>query len=306
MKSEKDIRDDEIRIIGDTSSQHTQHTRRGFWQMVGIGCVAVAFAVALIAIVCHVLAKRDAELREDEPAYFEPQTATVELPSNSKPQLLGREVDPLVQGFCEIRDTLINDIPLRIYIPHNAELSLHVGRMNKEDSTVIYTAQAADVRADNGGIVGAFVLAGEPKAWGLSKQGYCASIDGKVTIGVADNSPLFEQATERGGYFFRQYPLVDNGVIVENNPKNKSIRRSICDRRGEIFMVETLSQESFHDFAQALVDLGVDNAIYLVGSASYGWAVKDDGSMHEFGDENLYRGRRRMPQNTSYIVWKRK
>lgn len=33
---------------------------------------------------------------------------------------------------------------------------------------------------------------------------------------MEDNSPLFEAATEKGGYFFRQYPLVDNGVLVDN------------------------------------------------------------------------------------------
>ena len=93
--------------------------------------------------------------------------------------------------------------------------------MNRKDTTVIFAAQAADVRADNGGIVGAFVLKGEPKAWGLSKKGYCASINGQITIGMADNSPLFEQATEEGGYFFRQYPLVSNGEIVENELKGK-------------------------------------------------------------------------------------
>ena len=119
-------------------------------------------------------------------------------------------MDSLAKGFTEIRDTLINDIPLRIYIPHNAEMSLHIGRMNQQDTSVIYTAQAADVRADNGGIVGAFVLKGTPRAWGLSKKGFCASIDGVVTVGVAENSPLFEEATEKEGYFFRQYPLVDN------------------------------------------------------------------------------------------------
>jgi hypothetical protein len=302
MNNEKDIRDDEIRIIGDTIPIHSSKNNRGVWIKIVIGCVVVA----LIVIACWALTKDDAELRQEEPTYFEPQTEIVAPTELPKPQWLGREVDSLAQGFCEIRDTTINDIALRIYIPHNAELSLHIGRMDKEDSTVIYTAQAADVRADNGGIVGAFVLAGEPKAWGLSKQGFCASIEGTVTIGVAEYSPLFEQATEKGGYFFRQYPLVDNGVLVENNPKNKSIRRSICDRRGEIFMVETLSQESFHDFAQALVDLGVDNAIYLVGSNSYGWAIKEDGTLQDFGDENRYKGRHRMPKNTSYIVWRRK
>lgn len=104
---------------------------------------------------------------------------------------------------------------------------------------MIYAAQAADVRADNGGVVGAFVLNGEPRSWGVSKKGYCASINGKVTIGVAENSPLFESNRREGGYFFRQYPLVSNGEVIDNEPKGKSIRRAICDRQGEIFMVET-------------------------------------------------------------------
>ena len=205
-----------------------------------------------------------------------------------------------------VENTLINDIPLRLYIPHNAYMSLHIGRMDKSDTSVVYVAQAADVRADNGGIVGAFVLKGVPRAWGLSKKGFCASIDGKVTVGVAENSPLFEQATEREGYFFRQYPLVKDGAVVDNELKGKAIRRAVCDRIGEIFMVETGTPESLHDFAQALADLGVDQAIYLVGSSAYGWAVDATGTVHEFGEDNYYKGRRRIPKNTSYIVWRRK
>lgn len=180
-------------------------------------------------------------------------------------------------------------------------MSLHVGRLDKRDTSIIFAAQAADIRRDNRKIVGAFVLKGEPLAWGLSKKGYCAIINDKITIGIADNSPLFEQATETDGYFFRQYPLVDNGKLVENEPKNKSVRRALCDRNGEVMMVESLSNESFHDFAQALVDLGITNAIYLVGSSAYGWAVNDNGDRIEFGIENL-----RLPKNASYIVWRRR
>jgi hypothetical protein len=137
-------------------------------------------------------------------------------------------------------------------------------------------------------------------------RGYCASIDGKVTVGVADNSPLFEEAINRDGYFFRQYPLVDNGRFVANEPKNKSVRRAICERKGEIFMIESLSKESFHDFTQALVDLGVDNAVNLAGSEAYGWAIDSEGVKHEFGTPNFYTGRGRMPKNTNYIVWRPK
>ena len=292
MKEYKDIKDDQIRIIGadDRKKSPFRHPRM------------IILAICVLLLICGgvlfvIMNREKASEKELEPAYFE----TEAIPEPIGREWLGSRVDSLAKGFTEIKDTLINDIPLRIYIPHNAEMSLHIGRMNQQDTSVIYTAQAADVRADNGGIVGAFVLKGTPRAWGLSKKGFCASIDGVVTVGVTENSPLFEEATEKEGYFFRQYPLVDNRQLVENTPKGKSIRRGICDRQGEIFMVETGTPESFHDFAQALVDLGITNAIYLVGSSAYGWAVNDSGDRIEFGIENL-----RLPKNASYIVWRRR
>lgn len=295
MKDEKEIRDDEIRIIGNDTTAPQPPVRR-LWGWIVFGLATVVLVIVLVLAIWNgrEVAQSDAE------TYFEPQPAPAAT-EVQMPQRLGQKVDSLARGFTEVRDTTINDIPLRIYIPHNAEMTLHVGRLDKRDTTIVYAAQAADIRRDNRKIVGAFVLKGEPLAWGLSKKGYCAVIDGRITVGVADNSPLFEEATERGGYFFRQYPLVDNGLLVENEPKNKSIRRSLCDRGGEIMMVETLFAESFHDFAQALVDLGADYAIYLVGSTSYGWAVDGEGTRHEFGVENSH-----LPRYTSYIVWRRK
>lgn len=300
MKELKEIRDDQIRIIGEGESKN--HWPRRIWIIILSVLGVVAIGVIMLFSIRH---KEEAvvELKQPEPALFDP----VKLPEPVEPQQwIGRRVDSLATGFTEIRDTLINDIPIRIYIPHNAEMSLHIGRMDKADTSVVYVAQAADVRADNGGIVGAFVLNGEPKAWGLSKKGFCASIRGKVIVGVADNTSLFEEATECGGYFFRQYPLVKDGQVIDNEPKGKSVRRAICDRLGEIFMVETGTAESFHDFAQALADMGVNQAVYLVGSLAYGWAVDENGTTHEFGDENYYTGRRRLPENTSYIVWRKR
>ena len=297
MKELKDIRDDEIRILGNDADNNGKNRKILYWIIFAV--VAAVFGCLTWLIIYPHFDRREEPI--EDPSYFEPVTETA--PTRS--QKIGSEVFPNVRGFCEIRDTTVNDIPLLLYIPHNAQMTLHVGRMNQQDTTVIYAAQAADVRRDNGKILGAFVLKGEPLAWGLSKKGFCAAIEGVVTVGVADNSPLFEEATERGGYFFRQYPLVKDGVLIENEPKNKSERRAICDRQGEIFMVECLTKESFHDFAQALVDLGVDQAIYLVGSSAYGWAVDENGDRHEFGDENIYTGRRKLPNNTSYVVWRR-
>ncbi len=299
MKEFKDIRDDQIRVIGEEVKRKPIHY--GIWVIT----VAILVFIAIGIIILTNTGQREngpLELTAPEPALFEP----VEIAEPAPYQKMGSETDSQKTGYTEIRDTLINDIPIRIFIPHNAVMSLHVGKIDKSDESIIYAAQAADVRADNGGIVGAFVLKGKPLAWGLSKRGFCASIDGEVTIGVAENSPLFEKATEKEGYFFRQYPLVSNGILIDNEPKGKSIRRAICDRDGEIFMVETGTVESFHDFAQALVDLGVIEAVYLVGSSAYGWAVDESGMTHEFGEDNYYTGRCRMPKNTSYIVWKRR
>lgn len=309
MSEIEDIRDDQIRVIGSGVRKKPLLRRR--WVRVSLFLLALA-VIVLLALLWGGKSRKQsvgepvAAVEEIEPALFEPVEVSVELEETVQTTALGNRADSIAPGYVEFRDTLINDIPLRLFIPHNADMSLHIGKMDYSDTTVVYAAQAADVRADNGGIVGAFVLKGEPLAWGLSKKGYCASINGVVSVGVADNSPLFEQATEQGGYFFRQYPLVSDGVIVENEPKGKSIRRGICDRRGEIFMVETGSAESFHDFSQALVDLGVDQAVYLVGSSAYGWAVNESGDVYEFGDRNYYGGRRKQPKNTSYIVWRRR
>lgn len=296
-----DIGDDEIRIIGSgTRSRMRKH----------ISIVAITSLVVIVGIfVALVVTGNEKTTVTDTVETESVEIYGQETMSDVAEPIVGAlsrvEVGSDIPGFTEIRDTTINDVPLRIYIPHNATMELHVGKMDRDDASVVYAAEAAFIRADNGAILGAFVLKGEPLAWGLSMRGYCASIDGVVSLGVADNSPLFEEAINRGGYFFRQYPLVDDGKFVANEPKNKSMRRAICEREGEIFMVESLVKESFHDFTQALVDLGVDNAVNLAGSEAYGWAIDADGVKYEFGKPNFYSGRGKMPKNTNYIVWRK-
>ena len=290
MKETDEIRDDEIRVIGgDDPIKKPQGWK---WLLLLLAGIIVGI------VIWQVLPpKQDPPVVEpNEPGFFEPEPTVIEQPEVKLPLAQAEEIG---HGFIEMADTTINDIPMRLYLPHQMSLSLHVGTIDRNDPTILFATQAADVRADNGGIVGAFVLKGEPLAWGLSKKGYCAIINDTVTVGVAENSPLFEEATEKEGYFFRQYPLVDRGQLVDNELKGKAIRRALCDRNGEIFSVETLTIESFHDFAQALVDLGVDNAIYLVGGESYGWATDADGQRHEFGNPTPPK---KKWKNISYLV----
>lgn len=269
-RNEVDIRDDELRVIGQKRTPHSsrdiRHKKLWWW-------IAAALLICGIIAAVFLFSGKKEDMSESEAVVFEPMIEPDDNPVAEEVLApLGDYSDTtLTKAYTEhLRDT-INDIPLDIYIPHNAVPELVLGVPDIHDKSIVLTTQAADIRADNGKIVGAFVLKGRPLSWGLSKKGYCGIIDGKLNVGVADNSPLFEEATEKEGYFFRQYPLVDNGVLVENEPKGKSIRKALCDRNGEIMVVMSQTPESFHDFAQALVDMKIDDAIYLVGSTSFGY-----------------------------------
>ena len=291
----KEISDDEIQVISGTKRRKPDILK------IAIYGLQIGAFIAVLALLWSILVPSSPPLTApDEPGVFEPIEPVTDPPAVVEPLTKAEDIG---KGFIEIADTTINDIPMRLYIPHQVRMTLHLGAIDRNDNSILFAAQAADVRADNGGIVGAFVLKGEPKAWGLSKKGFCAIINDTVTVGVAENSPLFEEATEKEGYFFRQFPLVDNGQLVENAQKGKAIRRGLCDRGGEIFTVETLTPESLHDFAQALADLGVDQAIYLVGAGAYGWATDAEGQRHEFGHPEPPK---KKWKNISYLVMRGK
>ena len=287
-KRTTDIQDDELRVIGSRRNL-TAGRAHSPWPW-----IAAAAATLTIAAVLLLRARKESEA--DVPTVFEPVTQNVRPDAGR----LGNYSDTLTAWTEHLRYT-INDIELHIFIPHNASPVLQIGMPSEDDSDIILTAQAADIRADNQKINGAFVLAGKPLAWGLSKKGYVAIIDGKVSLGVSENSPLFEQATARGGYFFRQYALVDNGVLVENAPKGKSIRKAICERNGEIMVVVSETPESFHDFTQTLVDFGVNNAVYLVGSNSFGYWRDASSTLTHISDAD----RIQLYRNENYITWRK-
>lgn len=284
-QNQYDIQDTEIRIIGNATP--TPRKRYGWLLLIGVLLVIVVGMIFFLTL----RKKHVAEV-----GIFE-QTACIALPHPLRGWL--NSLESISEQCVLTKDTIVNDIPMRLYVPLNVTPRLEVGYKCIDDTTHnLLLFQAADVRADNKKIVGAFVLRGKPLSWGLSKKGYCGIIGDEVTIGVADNSPLFEQATEVGGYFFRQYPLVSNGRLVENELKNQSTRRGLCELEGKVVVAETFTPESLHDFSQALVDIGTTNAIYLVGSSAIGWHRTIDGRGIASGQWEP-----RVYKNVSFIIW---
>ncbi|MBQ8673952.1 MAG: hypothetical protein IJ511_07890 [Bacteroides sp.] len=222
-----------------------------------------------------------------------------ETPVKASPEMFFQEVADAGESSVTLMLDSINGVTLRIYALHNLHAELLPGIPDPNDESILFAAQAADIRRDNGKVVGDFVVRGEKQSNGKSKVGYCAIRDGIVSLGTTLNNEVMEACIRDEGDFFRQYALVMGGEMQPNRLKGKALRRSLARQGEELYIVESVNRESLYDFSEALADIGFTEAIYLVGGSSYGFYRSEDG-MHEFGEQ----GRTPYP-NTNYILFRK-
>lgn len=264
------------------------NNRIPWWLWTIIGVVVLATTIFLVV---HFMNNRKNDEHSTHTSSTEMRTDTAVWYNNTNGALPSCTI---------VSDTLIDSVHLQIFTPYNTIPTLHVGTLDTSDADIVFATMGADLGFDKGKIIGAFVCEGEPLSWGGGRKlGYCAILDENITLGVSENSPLFEQAIEEGGYFFRQYPAVNNGVMVENNPKNAAFRRALCMLNGKVCVVATFDRVLMNDFATTLVKLGVDNAIFLVGGNAEGWYRTENGTFHRLG-EKYEKGN----PNINYIVFR--
>lgn len=293
MKENYDIGDNEVRVVGGDDDKGRKPRLRRIINIIAV-CVALAAIAVILAVV--LLQDKDPET---------PGNGTTNVQSTGNNALADSvwfcNTDNSLSSEIAVSDTVIASINLRILTPYNVSPELYVGQIDTADKSILFASQAADLARDRGKIVGAFVCAGEPLSWGLSKKGYCAIFGDSITVGMAENSPLFEQATEVGGHFFRQYPAVSNGKMVENNPQNRSFRRALCTLNGKICVIYTPDRVLMNDFSTALAKLGVKDGIFLVGSTAHGWYRSPD------NDSVVQLGFPRAPRmkNVNYLIFRR-
>lgn len=287
-KKPNEINDNEIRIISAYEPETRNIKRRSLWLW-----ILIILGILILGCLVFIFTRGATDAEKDE------QLIEVKEPlAEEVPQIVKDENVSEIKGFTVALDTTINKKGLLILSPENAIPRLIIGTELLNDSNIILATQAADVRGDNGQIAGTFVLNGELISKGEAKAGFCSIINGELSIGIADATPMLEQTLTDGGYFFRQYPLVVGGQIVENKPKGKAIRKALAEIGGKICVVMSKEKLTFHDFSQLLIDAGARNAIYLVGSSSYGFYIDDKG-------EKILTGKAPWEEveNVSYIIW---
>ena len=301
-----DIKDDEIRIISSERNLPVNTSKREElksmnkpekpkWKIWVIITAILFFGGMCVFFWWEV--KSDTLPEEKE--HLQITTLPINEEGNVQSNIPVPKVKPVENGFVQTFDTILNKEKFTVFIPHNLVPELKVGVETLKDTTAKFVVQAADIRKDNGGIVGAYVYKGNLLSKGQAKAGFCAIIDGKAIVGVAESTPYLEQAIESDGYFFRQYPLVVEGQPVNNRLKYSSLRKALAELNGETVVIMSHNRMTLNEFSQYLVDMGVKNAIYLVGSSSFGFAIDDEGNRIEFGKEQ-----ENPSINTNYIIWK--
>lgn len=188
----------------------------------------------------------------------EPSNVVTSLPSS-----------PKQEATVDVAEVEFNEVPLKVFTINGGKAELVMGSMRDLGDDVLLAVHAADVRADKDEPVGVFVVNGEVKSRGQNKNGFCAIINGQITIGQQVETSLFERVINERGSFFRQFSIVSAGQPVELAPKGKALRRALCITNGQVQVVESQRSVTYGNFAKALSDMGVSDALTLVGGGVY-------------------------------------
>ena len=269
----KQMKDDEIEVLGASGKERLN---RKWWIVLLIGILCIVF-------IGYFMYNKEEEAQEEIAEIIQDEESESIIAEQSEEVL---------------RTDSINDVALNIYALQNLRAGLALQLPSPEDTTIYFVLQAADVRKDNQEILGDFVLNGNQLARGKRKTGYCAILDGKISIGNSLNDEVKEYCIKQKGDFFRQYILVMDGEIQENRLKGKALRRALAQQGKDFYIVTSQNRESLYDFSEALSDMGFTKALYLVGGTSYGW-YRTGNIVHELGkkEENP------LP-NISYLVFR--
>lgn len=298
-----DMRDDEIRVIGSTSrpeqppekemmDRRLPENRKNKKYISWKWFLLIGILLSIIGIIYWLNFYINSQNhRKEYQVYRIEDKAIINKSFKDSKATIASEIKEYVEEYIDTA----NSVGLRILQPTGGAVKLHLGPLEKSEK-IVMAALAADIRADNGGIAGAYVYEGELLSRGHSKQGFCAIIDGELFMGRQAETPLLERALEQDGYFFRQYSLVHNEQMGETTPAGRSVRRALCILGGQVTIIESLEAETYTDFSEALIEEGVSEAVALMGSVPLVMKRPEEGNI-------VHNPVNVGSENENYVVW---
>lgn len=177
---------------------------------------------------------------------------------------------------------------LNIYQLINGKPGYTVIRPQKENQKYLLAIAASFTAKDLKTVIGNHIVDGVKIQGTGNPSGYCAIIGKKMVIKSSKDSLQYytNKAISKKGDLFRQILLIRNGKAVPCDPfrGRALILRAITLYQNKPTVIETEGNATIEDFVNAMLKIGVTNAIYCdMGSWSYAWYRNIDGIAKDFG-----------------------
>lgn len=235
MKGGKNMKEDEIQVLG------VNKPRARRWVTICVTCIIIIVAIIACFYIWSLINKNAS-------AKYNPTEAVSRTPSSRV------QDEPRINMLYEEG---VIDVPLRIIQPSNMTATL------TRDMTALSDTL-------NGKPLLAIQVQEEGKSDSQNEIGYCAIVDGRISIGKVDkDDDTRDFCIAKGGSYFRQKPLVLDGVIYQNETIGKAVRRALAKEDDYVYIIESEKEESVDNFAKAIAALGVSDAICLPDSPSF-------------------------------------
>lgn len=180
-------------------------------------------------------------------------------------------------------------VAMEFYAIHGLKASIQFEEPDTADTSVYLYCRSADHTPDEQ-YIGSLVVNGKEYQSDRSRLGYMAMANDNMVIGISRSDKVKDYVIESGGSFFRQFVLLSKGEIPTTrfSLRGKVERRAIGRKGDQLYYIATLHKETMWDFADALMEYGFIDVIYITGGKDYGFYRSKDGTRHDVGNPEDY------------------
>jgi hypothetical protein len=250
------ISDDDVVVIGGSDWQPEEKPRsQKKWKWAAIAlCILMLLAIGLF-VARHLLHSREFV----QSRYADEVIEALAQPMSGEP------------GVTLIEDEAMG-VRMKIYKLEGLKARMSLALPDITDTTIYLVTRSADYKliGDRKEIIGDFVYNGKVMAESDWRAGFMAIVDGNAQIGIDRSGKLFNHIVENGGSMFRQLALISAGTRCDKQfiLKGKVSRCAYArNRSGELFFIETVNPETLYGFADALIEYGFVDAVYITGGS---------------------------------------
>ena len=254
---DKEYKDDDVIVIGgsdwkpSSDGKQGKHVRK--WKLVAILSAAGLFLLGGFFLGKHIYYNNQ----------FNRSRADSEIIAQLSSPMPGKPGISLEQHE-------VMGVKMRIYNLSGLKAHFADTVPDYNDSSVYFITRSSDYRIKNDQkqIIGDYIDNGEVVSESLWRAGFMAIVDGNAQIGISRSPKIRKYIVEHSGSMFRQMALVSAGTRCDEQfiLKGKVTRCAYArDIDGNLYFVETTEPETLYGFADALIEYGFADAIYITG-----------------------------------------